>query len=835
MPEDKKTIVKMAHIYTQEGRWDKAIAEYKKLIDLEPEDFNSYLMLGDVYIKKNDFQAAFDAYLICSDAYLRLGQLEKAGQAQGKIAWLNPESLNAESRKKQEIFKKQMEGDRVLDGGEPDKAVAAYQAVLVMDPDRFDLYQKLGDLFLRQGDTAAACAKYKELGDIYLKHKLMKKALPLFQKIVELEPENMDAHAALAEIHAKNGNDSDAKKETLLLAEALFQRGDLDGAFQFAKKAEDLKAIESYNYLGHVELRRGKRVEARGWFEKLLKFKLSHGGALWGMGVVHAQEGRADEALKTLAKVAQTDRFYGEALAATADIEAAQDKAEASQHYRDAAGILKAKGALALAKAAEDAASALAIRLGLENAPEPPAGAEAAGLPVEIPVAPAGLPAAVPAVEAASPSPPEAGLPLTPELEQALAPKASGEQVDGAESLIALAENFEAEGSLDEALGLYQRVLDLDSNHAAAKEGMSRVYRLLAGAVPLPQPAPAAPSVAPTAPGPGPDELAKLAALKAQAEAAQRQVQADAEARRILREREQAEAEARQKSLEEARFRDDTEAKLKAEIAALKATEAEAKRRDLEAEEQALAAKKRMEAEIRAQIEGEMRKQAEVELKRAEEEKVKRAEEETHKRAEEAARKRLEEETRLREADQEARRRAEEEAARRKAELDRAKLRFQLPQQSQPLRKPDAEGAVAAPAAKQSDELSRRQAEVLARVQDQQKSRQEAPLRRAIEEIQTRRKVGELADSAPAAKAEEAPAPPARAAGEDSDELEDFMTIAVADIYVKQGLKTDAQNIYERILKREPGNGDVRAKLEALLGHKTESPAGPKKSKVSYL
>ena len=816
MPEDKKTIVKMAHIYTQEGRWDKAISEYKKLIDLEPEDFNSYAMLGDVYVKKSDFQAAFDAYLICSDAYLRLGQLEKAGQAQGKIAWLNPESLNAESRKKQEIFKKQMEGDRVLDGGEPDKAVAAYQAVLVMDPDRFDLYQKLGDLFLRQGDTAAACAKYKELGDIYLKHKLMKKALPLFQKIVELEPENMDAHAALAEIHAKNGNDSEAKKETLLLAEALFQRGDLDGAFQFAKKAEDLKAIESYNYLGHVELRRGKRVEARGWFEKLLKFKLSHGGALWGMGVVQAQEGHADEALKTLAKVSQTDRFYGEALAATADIEAALDKAEATQHYRDAAGILKAKGALALAKAAEDAATALAIRLGLESVPAPPAAAEAAGLPADIPAALAAPPVPLAAVEAASPSPaPAPAAPsLPPETEQALAPKAPVEQVDGDESLIALAENFEAEGSLDEALGLYQRVLDLDSNHAAAREGMSRVYRLLAGAVPLPQPVP-------SAPGPGPDELAKLAALKAQAEAAQRQVQAEAEARRILREREQAEADARRSLLEEARLRDDTEARLKAEIAALKATEAEAKRRDLDAEEQALAAKKRMEAEIRAQIEAEMRKQAD---------------EEKLKRAGDATRKRLDEETRLRGADQEARRRAEEEAARRKAELERAKLRSQALQEASPPRKAEAGSAAAPASATERDDLNRKRiSEALARVQEQQKSRQEAPLRRAIEEIQTRRKVGDSADSGIAAKADEAAAAPGRKAGEDSDELEDFMTIAVADIYVKQGLKTDAQNIYERILKREPGNADVRAKLDALLGHKTESPAGAKKSKVSYL
>ena len=73
MSEDKKTIVKMAHIYTQEGRWDKAINEYKKLLKLDPEDFNTYSVLGDAYVKKGELQPTFDAYLVCSDAYVRLG------------------------------------------------------------------------------------------------------------------------------------------------------------------------------------------------------------------------------------------------------------------------------------------------------------------------------------------------------------------------------------------------------------------------------------------------------------------------------------------------------------------------------------------------------------------------------------------------------------------------------------------------------------------------------------------------------------------------------------------------------------------------------------------
>jgi len=157
----------------------------------------------------------------------------------------------------------------------------------------------------------------------------------------------------------------------------------------------------------------------------------------------------------------------------------------------------------------------------------------------------------------------------------------------------------------------------------------------------------------------------------------------------------------------------------------------------------------------------------------------------------------------------------------------------------------------------------------LARVQAQQKEKL-APLQRTIEEI--RRKVEEQAAAnalaantaaaaskspsaaAPAAPAPVAPTPVSAAAAkqvdEDLDEMDDFMTAAVADIYVKQGLVKEAVRIYERILKREPGNADVKAKLDAVKGGKPlPTAAAPvvasaeaaavvvpaKKSKVSYL
>ena len=867
----------MAHIYSQEGRWDKAIAEYKKLIKLDPEDFNSFSMLGDVLVKKGELQPAFDAYFVCSDAYIRLGQLEKAALVQSKIARLNPEALNADSKAKQAVFQKQVEGDKAMDGGDLDAAIASYQNVLGMDPDRFDLYQKLGDLYLRKGDIEQACRKYLEIGDIYFRNKLIKKAAPIYLKVVELDPENVDAHAALADIQAKSGNESEAKKELLLLAEFLFQRGDLDRCYQFAQKGEQLKSIESYNYLGHVELRRGKRGEARAWFEKLLKFKLNHGGALWGLGLVQVEEGKPDEAMKTWARVPNTDRFYGETMEAMGAVLAGKGKsAEAAKHYQDAAAALRSKGMADAAQAATAKASEL---LGGAVPDEAPAAAPPAAPPVAVaapeapivpepaaPVAVAPAPVAAPAV--APPPlpvvsvPSTAPLPPLPELPSIAAAEPSAE--DDVDTLLALADNFEAEGAFDEAIDVYQRVLAQSASDTRAKEGLSRAYRMLAGG-----PAQSAPAEAPKA-GQD-DELAQLAARKAEAEAESRQAEeaarklaeergrAEDEARRATEALAQAEAAARKleserstaealaKAEAETKLRAETETRLRAEIEARQKAEADAKRQAAEAAAQAESMHKRIEAEIRAQLEDEMRRKVESEAQARTDAEVAKKVEAARQSAEADARVKAEAEIR-RQFEAERKKLENEQSGEKQRKED--ELRRDISAKVEVQQKAETDRKVEAVRVHAQDEAKKRQAnEVLARVEAQQKEKF-APLQRTIDEI--RRKVEERAaqnnaaasSAVPGAPKAPAPAQPLanKAAAEEPDEMDDFMTAAVADIYVKQGLMDEARRIYDRILRREPGNQEVRDKLAGLDG-KPAAPAVPeakaadpvKKSKVSYL
>src|SRR5215467_6980468 len=98
---DKKNIVKMAYIYFQEGRWDKAIEEYQKLLALDPEDINTHNMLGDVYVKKGSTREAFEEYIKVSNDFSSRGQADKAVIVNKKIAALDASLLPAEAQKKQ--------------------------------------------------------------------------------------------------------------------------------------------------------------------------------------------------------------------------------------------------------------------------------------------------------------------------------------------------------------------------------------------------------------------------------------------------------------------------------------------------------------------------------------------------------------------------------------------------------------------------------------------------------------------------------------------------------------------------------------------------------------
>jgi len=178
--------------------------------------------------------------------------------------------------------------------------------------------------------------------------------------------------------------------------------------------------------------------------------------------------------------------------------------------------------------------------------------------------------------------------------------------------------------------------------------------------------------------------------------------------------REREEAEARRKAEEETRKREEAEARRKAEEEARERKEEEARRKDEEEtrKREEAEARRKAEEEARERKEEEARRKAEEETRKREEAEARRkAEEEARERKEEEARRKAEEETRKRE-EAEACRKAEEEARERKEAAARRKAEEEAREQAKARRKEEE---------KKLEEVRKRRLEEEKKIEEAQK------------------------------------------------------------------------------------------------------------------
>ncbi len=317
---DKKNIVKMAYIYFQEGRWDKAIEEYKKLIALDPEDINTHNMLGDVYVKKGSTREAFEEYVKVSADFSSRGQSDKAAIVNKKIAVLDTGLLPSDAQKRQSMIKQTLKAETAMEQGDVDSAIEALSEVLKMDSENLAAFYKLGELFEKKGQVAEAVKQYQVLGATFLKNRLYKKAQEMYARVVQLDPSSTEAHINLAQIFVKQGSEGDAKKEYLNAAEQALNAGDLVNADAYAAKAVELKSIEAHYVLGMVLFKKQKLSDAKAEFESLLRFKVNHVGALTNLGLVLLELNQPDKAAENIQKALKIEKDNVVALEAWVEV-----------------------------------------------------------------------------------------------------------------------------------------------------------------------------------------------------------------------------------------------------------------------------------------------------------------------------------------------------------------------------------------------------------------------------------------------------------------------------------------------------------------------------------
>jgi tetratricopeptide (TPR) repeat protein len=265
MAIDKNTVLKDAQKFVAKGQFDKAIAEWKKLLRETPSDPNIYNTIGDLCLKKNAKTDAVDAY-------------KKAA-------------------------------DLLATDGFTSKAIALYKKVLNIDSKRMDVHLALGDLNAEKGITGAALESYKVVADHYTREKDTVKTLGIYQKMADLNPANVSFRVKLGDMYAKEKMIAEASKAYLDAADMHVTKN----AFQDARKLfEKVLSLDPgntavYHKAGVVYYKEGKFAEA----SKALKRSFENDPSNQELAELYldalSKGGNQDEAEDALLKLLEVD------------------------------------------------------------------------------------------------------------------------------------------------------------------------------------------------------------------------------------------------------------------------------------------------------------------------------------------------------------------------------------------------------------------------------------------------------------------------------------------------------------------------------------------------
>jgi tetratricopeptide (TPR) repeat protein len=221
---DRDDTLKKAEKLLRQGRLDGAIAEYVKLVEDQPRDWNTANTLGDLYARAGQTELAIGQYSRIAEHFMNEGFYPKAAALCKKILKINKDDeptqlqlaeisarqgllADAKSHLNAVAVRRRSRGDR---RGEAEIMVRLGE----IDPADFDARRNSAETLEQMGEEDAAAERYKGLHADLLEKARTAEALDALRALIRLRPTDAEARAALAKSAIDSG-DLDSVREFL--------------------------------------------------------------------------------------------------------------------------------------------------------------------------------------------------------------------------------------------------------------------------------------------------------------------------------------------------------------------------------------------------------------------------------------------------------------------------------------------------------------------------------------------------------------------------------------------------------------------------------------------
>ena len=287
---NKQKALSAAEKFVQQGKLPNAIAEYEKVLKADPKELTVSNTIGDLYA--------------------RLGQADKAVESFKSV------------------------GDAYATQGFTVKAIAMYKKLTKLKP-TLESVLRLAELYTQQGLFNDARAQYLQVAEEFLRSGELEQAVRIFQKTLEMDPENVAMRTRLAEVYIRLNKKTEAWQLFAAAADSLRARGQLGPAEEILNRMLTLDPSNSHALLlrGRNAFDSGDMAGAIQNLEKVADLD-SHPDGLRALMQAYLQSGRLPEAGTLAAKLCTVHNDTGAIIGYADALMAAGHSTEVLQVYQ---------------------------------------------------------------------------------------------------------------------------------------------------------------------------------------------------------------------------------------------------------------------------------------------------------------------------------------------------------------------------------------------------------------------------------------------------------------------------------------------------------------------
>ncbi len=182
--------IKKGHNAAWDGKWKKAVEEYRRALAEFPDDL----------VVRNSLAQALEGLGQWESAMREYESIVKA-QPNDPVPLMRVAALQAKMKRSSEAAGTYLAAAELfLKTKQVPRAIEAWRQAAELEPDRTDLHQKLAEVYARSGQMALASMEHLALAQIYRKRGDDAKATSLAQQALTLDPKNAAARGLIEEM-----------------------------------------------------------------------------------------------------------------------------------------------------------------------------------------------------------------------------------------------------------------------------------------------------------------------------------------------------------------------------------------------------------------------------------------------------------------------------------------------------------------------------------------------------------------------------------------------------------------------------------------------------------